>query len=364
MDSTFYEKSIAIILNNQDQHGGYIACPTFKQYQYYWFRDGSFIAYAMDIAGQTHSAERFHTWAINTILKNKTKFLHIAQKKENKSVNSSTDFFHCRFNADGSNADGDWAYHQLDGLGAWLWSFGNHYHIKGISKLSTEQDEAINLVYSYLQTLWDTPCYDCWEENVNSVHTYTLAAIYRGLKTINYIHPIQGLPELVNQIQEYICQNLYINGVFQKSTSDQGIDANLLGLSIPFNVIDKDDNYFIKTLNTIETNLLTQKYGLHRYQGDTYYGGGEWILLSAWLGWVYANQGNYSQAREILQWIEAQFTEEGFLPEQTGNNLLHPIFFEVWQRKWGTIASPLLWSHAMHIILYQTLNKDPENILE
>jgi GH15 family glucan-1,4-alpha-glucosidase len=168
MNSTFYEKSIAVILNNQDRNGGYIACPNFKQYQYYWFRDGSFIAYAMDIAGQLHSAERYHTWAINTILLNKAKLNNVIKKKKAGSIDASIDFFHCRFNADGSDADGDWAYHQLDGLGAWLWSFGNHCRIEGITQLSNEQEEAINLVYSYLQTLWDTPCYDCWEEDMNS----------------------------------------------------------------------------------------------------------------------------------------------------------------------------------------------------
>jgi GH15 family glucan-1,4-alpha-glucosidase len=104
---------------------------------------------------------------------------------------------------------------------------------------------------------------------------------------------------------------------------------------------------------------LTQKYGLHRYREDTYYGGGEWILLSAWLGWIYANQEKTSQAIEILQWVETQFTNEGFLAEQTGKNLFHTNFFDVWQSKWGPIASPLLWSHAMHIILFQAINKDP-----
>ena len=358
MNSIFYEKSIAVILNNQDRNGGYIACPNFKQYQYYWFRDGSFIAYAMDIAGQLHSAERYHTWAINTILLNKMKLNNVINKKKTGSIDASIDFFHCRFNADGSDADGEWAYHQLDGLGAWLWSFGNHCRIEGVTQLSNEQAEAINLVYSYLQTLWDTPCYDCWEEDMNSVHTYTLAAIYGGLQTINRVYPLQGLPDLNNEIHEYILRYLFKNGKFQKSTSNQGIDANLLGLFVPFNVFSKDNDGFQKTLKKIESDLLTQKHGLHRYREDTYYGGGEWILLSAWLGWVYANQEKTYQAIEMLQWVETQFTDEGFLAEQTGNNLFHSTFLDVWQNKWGPIASPLLWSHAMHIILFQAINKD------
>jgi len=26
---------------------------------------------------------------------------------------------------------------------------------------------------------------------------------------------------------------------------------------------------------------------MHRYADDTYYGGGEWVLLATWLGWYY-----------------------------------------------------------------------------
>src|SRR5215212_3395287 len=55
-----YQRSIEIILENQSANGGYIASPNFPTYHYCWFRDGSFIAYAMDVAGQHESARRFH----------------------------------------------------------------------------------------------------------------------------------------------------------------------------------------------------------------------------------------------------------------------------------------------------------------
>nr|MBI2904378.1 glycoside hydrolase [Chloroflexota bacterium] len=42
-----YRQSIEIILRNQTASGAYLASPNFPTYHYCWFRDGSFIAYAM-----------------------------------------------------------------------------------------------------------------------------------------------------------------------------------------------------------------------------------------------------------------------------------------------------------------------------
>jgi isomaltose glucohydrolase len=57
-----YQRSIEIILENQSPGGGYIASPNFPTDHYCWFRDGAFIAYAMDLASQHEGAQRFHQW--------------------------------------------------------------------------------------------------------------------------------------------------------------------------------------------------------------------------------------------------------------------------------------------------------------
>ena len=56
------QHSISVILKNQSPMGAYIACPTMADYAYCWFRDGSFIAYAMDLVGEHTSAERLYDW--------------------------------------------------------------------------------------------------------------------------------------------------------------------------------------------------------------------------------------------------------------------------------------------------------------
>ena len=52
MDQGLYKKSIQTILANQSQWGSFIASPNFPTYQYCWLRDGSYIAHAMDTAGE------------------------------------------------------------------------------------------------------------------------------------------------------------------------------------------------------------------------------------------------------------------------------------------------------------------------
>ncbi len=109
------------------------------------------------------------------------------------------------------------------------------------------------------------------------------------------------------------------------------------------------------TVERIERELV-HSGGTHRYLRDTYYGGGEWILLSAWLGWYKAERGERASAERYLELIEAQADADGSLPEQVSTHMLYPDRFAEWEARWGPIARPLLWSHAMYLILFQILD--------
>lgn len=62
-------ESIKVILKNQAKAGSFIACPNFDTYRYSWIRDGSFIAYSLDVGGEYESAEKFFAW-VNEAIKN------------------------------------------------------------------------------------------------------------------------------------------------------------------------------------------------------------------------------------------------------------------------------------------------------
>jgi len=74
-------------------------------------------------------------------------------------------------------------------------------------------------------------------------------------------------------------------------------------------------------------------------------------LLAAFLGWYYLEQGRVGDACAQLSWVVAQAAPNGDLPEQVTGHLLAPESYEEWVERWGPIATPLLWSHAMFVTL-------------
>jgi GH15 family glucan-1,4-alpha-glucosidase len=215
------------------------------------------------------------------------------------------------------------------------------------------------LVADYISALWRRPCFDCWEEFPDKVHPYTLAAIYAGLQAHTSLSG-KDHSKTTRDISAYLDKHAVSNGHLVKYIGSNEVDANLLGLAVPYRLKNPDDPLIQSTVKKIETYLRSGG-GVHRYAKDTYYGGGEWILLTAWLGWYYAQIGEWSQARTALRWIEAQADEQGFLAEQVPASLIDRAFYKTWQERWGEIANPLLWSHAKYIILAEALENQPAN---
>jgi len=348
------QRSVEIILSNQYQSGAYIASPNFPTYHYCWFRDGAFIAYAMDLMGETESSARFHSWVSNVLNSRADIVRRVVEKAAVAEPLSETDVLHTRYSVDGQEAKDRWPNFQLDGFGTWLWSLAEHCKMTN-EAIPNEWDQAANLVSGYLSALWQNPCYDCWEEFPMGYHPYTLAAIFAGLHAHTTLGG-QDHDEIKARITSFILENAISNGCFSKFIGAQTVDANLLGLSVPYNLVSPNDPRMVSTVKRIESTLRNGG-GVHRYSFDTYYGGGEWIILSAWLGWYYAQLGEDDKAEEILYWIEAQADTNDQLPEQVSKTLNAPVYLEYWQRLWGNVANPLLWSHAMYIILHNAIRE-------
>ncbi len=347
------ETSINIIQKFQSESGAYVASPNFPTYNYCWFRDGAFTAYAMDLYGQIESSRRFHRWASKVILDRKEIILQAIEKARKGLTITIQEQLHTRYTLDGEDGTKEeWPNFQLDGLGTWLWSLQQH---KVYSNLEIPDDclVAANLVADYLSVLWPLPCYDCWEEFPEDIHTHTLAAIYGGLNALSIMDG-KDRSRSLKQIQEFVDEKLVYDGYFIKKTHSYTVDASLFGLAVPYGLVAIDNQHFAATMTHIEKSLRNGG-GVHRYPTDTYYGGGEWILLTAWLGWVYASRGDLEKAGELLLWIEKQADTNGNLPEQIPATLNDPNYYQPWLRQWGQIASPLLWSHAQYLILRKQL---------
>lgn len=343
------QHSIAVIRHGQAETGAYIASPNFKTYHYSWLRDGAFIAYGMDRAGQHDSALAFHRWVDRIVCGVAHKVDALEAKAAAGQPIHDSEWLHCRYTLDGQEGVDDWGNFQLDGYGTWLWALCEHVRMTGRPALLEEFRTSIDVVVRYLSRFWDRPCYDSWEEHGSDVHPSTLACLYGGLRAINAHRGLPAIAAVCEQIRAYVLEHFVHHGRLTKFADGRSVDANLLWVAIPFGLLAPDHPVMQATVAELELRCVTG--GVHRYPEDTYYGGGEWLLLTAWLGWYYADTGRMDQARELLRWIEAQADQQGDMAEQINVLVNDPGMIQPWIEKWGPVAKPLLWSHAMYLVL-------------
>ena len=134
------------------------------------------------------------------------------------------------------------------------------------------------------------------------------------------------------------------------------VDASLLHVATPYRLLTPDDPLVHRTVERIETELRRGGGGVRRYVEDSYYGGGEWVLLTAYVGWYQVERGELERARDLLSWVERAAGEQHLLPEQVAAHLNYPDMLPVWEERWGPSACPLLWSHAAYLTLEHHLS--------
>jgi GH15 family glucan-1,4-alpha-glucosidase len=348
-----WEKSIAIIEANQAENGAFIASPNFPTYHYSWFRDGSYIAYALDLAGRPERAGHFFDWATWAVMQRaEVAERAIADGREGIAPNPA-DLLETRYTVDGKSSDEEWFTNLLDGFGTLLWAIEQHREQTGEAPAAWRP--AMRLLARYLSALWRFPCADCWEEFNDKIHVSTLAAIYGGLvAAAEWL----GEPLFAGEaaaIRDFVCENGVVNDSLVKFAGTDWVDASLIHAATPYRLLKVDDPVMARTVERLETELRVNGSGLHRYVEDDYFGGGEWILLTAYLGWYYVERGEREKAKQIRIWIEAHATPDGELPEQVQDRLLFPKMLQPWIDRWGPPAVPLVWSHAAYITLVHAL---------
>lgn len=350
------EQSILIIKRNQHPSGAFVASPNFPNYRFCWLRDGTFIAYALDVVGEHEAARRFYYWVSRCVQEQSTKIEVLDGKIKAQLELSHQDFLPTRYTLEGAEQADDWPNFQLDGYGTWMWGLAEHLRLTGDQRLLEEFAPSIRATVKYLALSWQFPNYDCWEEFPDKIHTSTLACLYGGISASADLLARDDWMDLAREIKGFVVQNQINNGQLVKYVGSEQVDASLLWVALPFNLLPLDDAVMQGTVKKIEEDLLHQ--GVHRYAEDTYYGGGEWILLTAWLGWYYARTGREQEARQLLSWIEAQADPDGSLPEQVCTHPIDPVYHPIWFERWGPVAKPLLWSHAMYLVLRQELEQN------
>lgn len=351
------EHSLNVIRQNQAENGAFIASPNFPVYLYSWFRDGSYIAHALDLAGDHQNAGRFFAWAIWAVGQRVDAAERAIAAGLAGAAPDPADLLDTRYTVDGKPGEMEWFNNQLDGFGTLLWSIGEHVHARG--ELESTWIPAIELLARYVGALWRQPCSDCWEEFPDKIHVASLSAIYGGLHVAARLLAEPRFALEAEQIRAFVLEHGVVDGRLAKFVGSDLVDASLIHASWPYRMLEPGHPIMRATVERIERDILVPGGGLHRYIHDNYFGGGEWVLLTAYLGCHYVDRGEPQRAEPIRAWIEAQADARGDLPEQVTGHLLLPDMYQTWVEKWGPPAVPLVWSHAAYLTLLAAMGDLP-----
>jgi GH15 family glucan-1,4-alpha-glucosidase len=345
--------SVALIEDHQHHDGAWPASPTFAVYRYSWFRDGAFIADAMSRAGRAVSAERFFGWCSRVIVERADHILELVARGGRDEHIALEEFLPARFTLDGREGEEEWWDFQLDGYGTWLWALLEHAG-RHRCDLRPYRD-AIELTARYLCQFWDRPCYDWWEEHAEHRHPSTLAAVHAGLRAAAGSDTLDTpladrCREVAAMARALVLADGVHDGHLVKWIGDgAAVDGSLIACITPLGFVDPRSSIADHTYGQVLQQLT--RGGVYRYRHDTYYGGGEWLPLAGFLGMHEARIGRPDLALRRLKWMASTATPDGWLPEQVSRHVLAPEQLPAWEQKWGAIATPLLWSHAMYVTL-------------
>jgi GH15 family glucan-1,4-alpha-glucosidase len=342
-------RSLEVLRDGQSPTGAFVAAPTYATYGFGWLRDGAFCAHALQLVGEHARSADFHAWVCDVVLRH----ADLLQRAADIAADGGgpTNMPPTRFTLDGELepvGDEAWPNFQLDGYGTWLWTVAQHYAAQPLPK---PMREAARLVADYLVAARDLPCFDCWEEFGTGHHTSTLGAVAAGLGAAAELLADSALARHADELLDRLRTRHVRNGAFVKQADDDRVDASALWLTLPFGLVSVDNPLIRATAERIRTELVRDGHGVVRYLGDTFYGGGAWILLTAWLAWFELESGDLERAEARYRWILAQATPTGELSEQVLTDPQAPGRIAEWTQRWGPVASPLLWSHAMFLVL-------------
>ncbi len=351
-------RSHAVIRRWQHASGAYPASPAFPAYTgYAWLRDGGFTAEGMSRYGDVESVDAFHDWTSSTLAARRDRVSEMLRLRESSRPVPRDMALPARFTLDGEERDDGWWDFQHDGYGIWLWSAVAHAHRHDLDL--ARWGPGLEVAVDAAAALWDLPCYDWWEENDQQRHVSTLGALVGGLEAVAATGALDAdrqarCLDVAARARDLALGGGVVDGHLTKWLGHDAVDASLVACVVPFALVEPGSSIARGTVAQVAADLDVDG-GLHRFLADVFYGGGQWPLLSCFLGWNLAAEGDADGARRLLEWAAGTATPEGHLPEQVADHLLHPQTRQEWLDRWGEVATPLLWSHGMYLVLADEL---------
>jgi GH15 family glucan-1,4-alpha-glucosidase len=342
-------RSRRLLRETQDPGGAWPASPGFAPYAFSWFRDGSFIAEGASASGLAAEADRFHGWCDRVLRRESgTVDAAVAALEAGEQVPDER-LLPARYNLDGSRQLDDWWNYQVDGYGTWLWALERHLERTGGSAAAYHR--GIEVAVRYLMATGRGSCRDWWEENRDRTHVTTLAGVSAGLEAAVRMGTLpEGLAATAKDVAALAAGDIVARGIrddrLVKWLDGEDLDASLLAVAALYDVFALDHPVITATVAAVEDRLADG--GVHRYEADTFYGGGQWPVLASLLAWHHARAGATERAAELLDWVAGTADADGLLPEQVSPRLA-PERLAEWDERWGPSAHPLVWSHGMFL---------------
>jgi len=363
-----FNRSLLILpLLSDPKEGSFVAAPEFDPefelsggYGYCWNRDAAETVLALLNAGYPDFCVRFFRWCRKTQMSDGSWFQ--------------------RYWLDGSlgSSWGNFSSStQIDETGSTLFAMDGYYRSLEPALRTAFLNEIWPSVLPAAEYLMrrsigglHQPCTCIWE-SYKGIFTYTSAAIYGGLTGAASMAAGYGEQELANRwlerarlIKEATIREFWLpEGYFARGMVDgrldPEIDASILGVFVPFNMLSAEDEkereMILSTIRSIEKKLgapVNGHIGIKRYENDNYIEGNPWVVTTLWLSKALLalagtehRRGDdehcwkmWAEALEYIKWSLKGTTSAGLLPEQVDKHTGRPAW-----------AIPLSWSCALMI---------------
>ena len=336
-------------------NGAIVAANTDKQYypreaanyRYVWPRDACFTVLAAELLG-IPAADGFFRWLETKPEDFQKDKLLFSNYSTNGRIGSMGRMF------------------QPDQMGTVLWTI--HRFCNGDAAKAGPYKKLIELTCEGLVGAWNKTFFlpntvDLWEDGfrqtssrVENNFTYSIAACSRGLSCAHELFPNKPWKQAADQMRKKVLEAYdKSRGCFLRNhgiIDDPNVDASLLGLAWPFEIVEAEDDRMRSTIEVIE-RVLMDNGGIHRFQfdyfdseGTAWEGGGTWPVLNCWMAIVLQRAGDHEHAMDFFNWVVDR--SGTYIPEQ--------VF-----RDYRVGISPLVWSHAMFVLAAKELGYPKED---
>jgi len=312
-----------------------------KYYKFVWPRDAMYTCIAANMLG-LKIQEKFFKWCMQAEGWKRTGLFY-----EKYYINGKKALHHFQPDQTGSVLIAIYDYYK-----------NNKKECKKFEELITKSANGLCKVWNkdhfklVTQDLWEERlCFPDLEDNF----TYSLAICAKGLECANKLVPNKIWEKTSNEMKKVLLKNFKNN--FYRSfgkINDERIDAALLGLVWPSELIPAKDKRMKKTIEIIEA-IIVKNFGVYRYENDEYdgwmykkkihykKGAGYWPLLNFWMVIYYRECGNNNKALKYYNKVLNDMKGKKYIPEQFFNNKIQ------------VSVSPLCWSHSMFVIASKKL---------